>query len=304
MSHANLGRDLLDRAAELLTEHGTVERPPLLEGRNMYIVMAPLEKRPEKKTDEEARAARRQRPPRRKPAATGERGRDDRRCDSPPRAGAPTATVEPPAQQRRAAAGRTGIAVPKIKTHKGTAKRYKKTGSGKWVRPEGLARPPPGDQVQPPHPALRRQGHRLQGAQASSSSGCCRTRRYGRWLESSAALPPTAATSACWPRRRAGAAPAPRWSARRARRCSTPWSTPIATARAASATCAACGSSASTPPRASTACPYGRFIAGLKQRGRGGRPQGAGRPGRPRAGGFRRHGRHRQGLLYQLAGVV
>jgi large subunit ribosomal protein L35 len=26
--------------------------------------------------------------------------------------------------------------VPKIKTHKGTAKRYKKTGSGKWVRPK------------------------------------------------------------------------------------------------------------------------------------------------------------------------
>jgi len=26
--------------------------------------------------------------------------------------------------------------VPKIKTHKGTAKRYKKTGSGKWIRPK------------------------------------------------------------------------------------------------------------------------------------------------------------------------
>jgi large subunit ribosomal protein L35 len=26
--------------------------------------------------------------------------------------------------------------VPKIKTHKGTAKRYRKTGSGKWVRPK------------------------------------------------------------------------------------------------------------------------------------------------------------------------
>jgi len=51
MSHANLGRALLDRAAELLTEHGTVERPPLLEGRNMYIVMAPLEKRAEKKSE-------------------------------------------------------------------------------------------------------------------------------------------------------------------------------------------------------------------------------------------------------------
>jgi len=51
MSHANLGRDLLDRAAEMLTEHGAVERPPLLEGRNMFIVMAPHEKRVDKKSD-------------------------------------------------------------------------------------------------------------------------------------------------------------------------------------------------------------------------------------------------------------
>lgn len=54
MSHANLGRDLLDRAAGMLTEHGVVERPPLLEGRNMFIVMAPPEKRVEKKTDKAA----------------------------------------------------------------------------------------------------------------------------------------------------------------------------------------------------------------------------------------------------------
>ena len=52
MTHANLGRDLLIRAAEMLAEHGTIERQPLLEGRSMYIVMAPLEKRPEKKGDE------------------------------------------------------------------------------------------------------------------------------------------------------------------------------------------------------------------------------------------------------------
>lgn len=51
MSHANLGRDLLDRAAVLLEEKGVVERPPLLEGRNMFIVMAPPEKRAEKKSD-------------------------------------------------------------------------------------------------------------------------------------------------------------------------------------------------------------------------------------------------------------
>ena len=79
MSHANLGRDLLDRAAELLAEHGTVERPPLLEGRNMYIVMAPLEKRAEKKTD----GAAGERPAvgrGRQAGGPGER-RDDRRRD-------------------------------------------------------------------------------------------------------------------------------------------------------------------------------------------------------------------------------
>jgi translation initiation factor IF-3 len=52
MSHANLGRDLLLRAAEMLVEHGTIERQPLLEGRSMYIVMAPIDKRLEKKTEE------------------------------------------------------------------------------------------------------------------------------------------------------------------------------------------------------------------------------------------------------------
>jgi translation initiation factor IF-3 len=51
ISHANLGRDLLMRTAELLAEHGTIERQPLLEGRSMYIIMAPLEKRAEKRTD-------------------------------------------------------------------------------------------------------------------------------------------------------------------------------------------------------------------------------------------------------------
>jgi len=51
ISHSNLGRDLLMRTAEVLAEHGTIERQPLLEGRSMYIVMAPVEKRAEKKSD-------------------------------------------------------------------------------------------------------------------------------------------------------------------------------------------------------------------------------------------------------------
>jgi translation initiation factor IF-3 len=57
MTHANLGRDLLMRAAEMLTEHGTVERQPLMEGRNLFIVMAPLEKRQEKKGEGDAATA-------------------------------------------------------------------------------------------------------------------------------------------------------------------------------------------------------------------------------------------------------
>jgi translation initiation factor IF-3 len=93
MSHANLGRDLLDRAAELLTEHGTVERPPLLEGRNMDIVMAPIEKRPDAppQTDDgaaETPAAQ---------AAAASNGRDTIGDALAAKGKAPTATVEPPA---------------------------------------------------------------------------------------------------------------------------------------------------------------------------------------------------------------
>jgi len=92
MSHANLGRDLLDRAAELLAEHGTVERPPLLEGRNMYIVMAPLEKRIEKKGDDGAAAVA-------APVETGQaKGGGETIGDALTAKGmAPTATVEPEA---------------------------------------------------------------------------------------------------------------------------------------------------------------------------------------------------------------
>jgi translation initiation factor IF-3 len=95
MSHANLGRDLLDRAAELLTEHGTVERPPLLEGRNMYIVMAPLEKRAEKQPKAEGGTTDK---PAAQPAAPANGG--ETIGDALAAKGqAPTATVEPPAPE-------------------------------------------------------------------------------------------------------------------------------------------------------------------------------------------------------------
>jgi translation initiation factor IF-3 len=93
MSHANLGRDLLDRAAELLTEHGTVERPPLLEGRNMYIVMAPLEKRAEKQPKSEGEAAQAPAAQAAAPANGGETIGDALAAKGK----APAATAEPPA---------------------------------------------------------------------------------------------------------------------------------------------------------------------------------------------------------------
>jgi translation initiation factor IF-3 len=39
VSHAYIGRDLLDRFATMVAEHGTVDRPPILEGRSMSMVL-------------------------------------------------------------------------------------------------------------------------------------------------------------------------------------------------------------------------------------------------------------------------
>ena len=44
LSHANLGRDLLTKFAELVKDHGAVERQPLLEGKSMSIVIASTHK--------------------------------------------------------------------------------------------------------------------------------------------------------------------------------------------------------------------------------------------------------------------
>lgn len=41
LNHPQLGRNLLERAAEMIGDHGVIERPPLMEGRSLFIVMAP-----------------------------------------------------------------------------------------------------------------------------------------------------------------------------------------------------------------------------------------------------------------------
>jgi translation initiation factor IF-3 len=44
LTHPQIGRDLLDRFAEQIKEHGVVERPPLLEGKSMHISVASTHK--------------------------------------------------------------------------------------------------------------------------------------------------------------------------------------------------------------------------------------------------------------------
>ena len=40
VSHAYIGRDLLTKFGDLIKEHGTVDRQPLLEGRSMSMTVA------------------------------------------------------------------------------------------------------------------------------------------------------------------------------------------------------------------------------------------------------------------------
>ena len=42
MAHLNLGRELLERVAEDVTEHGKVENMPKMEGRQMIMIIGPL----------------------------------------------------------------------------------------------------------------------------------------------------------------------------------------------------------------------------------------------------------------------
>ena len=93
ISHSNLGRDLLMRTAEVLAEHGTIERQPLLEGRSMYIVMAPVEKRAADKKSENGEVE--------SSAAAGDTIGDAiaAKSPAPPREPAAPASTEAPAQQ-------------------------------------------------------------------------------------------------------------------------------------------------------------------------------------------------------------
>ncbi|MGZ6314231.1 MAG: translation initiation factor IF-3 [Candidatus Limnocylindrales bacterium] len=44
LTHPQIGRDLLDKFADQIKEHGVVERPPMLEGKSMHISVASTHK--------------------------------------------------------------------------------------------------------------------------------------------------------------------------------------------------------------------------------------------------------------------
>ena len=268
--------------------------------------MAPLEKRAEKKTRWRGGGATGAVGRGRQPEAAGQ-WRDDRRRLAAkgarqPRA-APDRHVEPPAARRDAAASRTGITSAEDQDPQGNRQALQEDGLRQVGPPQGVARPPPGDQVQPPHAPLRGQGRSSSDPRASSSSGCCRTSRrtHGPSQARRRRPPPAQATAGAGrgPARHALQAdpPGSRGAVPR------PASTPIATGKTASATCAGSGSSASTPPRRQHGMPYGRFIAGLKSAGvEVDRKVLADLAVREPAA-FGRHGRDAKSLVYHLADV-
>ena len=57
MAHPELGRNILERVAEDVADMAVIETRPNLEGRNMTMMLAPVQKKPEEKAAEAAAAA-------------------------------------------------------------------------------------------------------------------------------------------------------------------------------------------------------------------------------------------------------
>ena len=97
--HKELGRDQLDRVKEMLGDIATVENPPRLDGRFMSMILVPNRDAIKAKQSEAG-------------------AEEDKEAPSPSGGG------------RR----RRRVAMPKMRTHRGAAKRFKRTGTGKISR--------------------------------------------------------------------------------------------------------------------------------------------------------------------------
>ena len=181
VSHAYIGRDLLNRFAEQVADYGTVDRQPVLEGRSMSMVLTSTQKpgsharprpRPQRRTTEEQASG----------AGRSRHRRSPRTSQRPPRR---------PAQEADASA--------QDEEPQGSPEALRRHRQWQGLPSQVLARSPPRDQVVAAQASLRGQGHRLTAPTRTPSSGCCRTCRSttSQWHESSAASPPTSVTSVC-----------------------------------------------------------------------------------------------------------
>ena len=116
MAHPELGMKILRRVADDVADFAVVESDPRQDGRNMTMVLHPVRK-DGRKASSKAEAG--EHPP-----------PDNQRAAARPATPPVTATVpEAPAATDNGAA-----VMPKMKTHRGAAKRFKVTGTGKIMR--------------------------------------------------------------------------------------------------------------------------------------------------------------------------
>ena len=134
MARTELGRKILDRLVADLADQAVVEAHPKQDGRNMVMVLAPTKKPPEPKSTEprnragepeRARAGAGRRPGRRRtrPGAGAARGGR--------RPGGGTAGNVTARRDQRHQIDQRKRAMPKQKTHRATAKRFRITRTGK-----------------------------------------------------------------------------------------------------------------------------------------------------------------------------
>jgi translation initiation factor IF-3 len=128
-SRPDQGVRLLQRFAEDVSEFGTVESTPTIDGRNMVMVIGPLKNKSEAKAEANAQRA-----------ASKSRPHADDTAEE-----APEAAVPAPAETVSADSAETvshptyraspkEISMPKMKTHSGSKKRFKVTGTGKLMK--------------------------------------------------------------------------------------------------------------------------------------------------------------------------
>ena len=119
--HPELGMKILEQVAEQVAHVAKIEASPKLDGRNMTMVLAPDRKaQAGKKESQQGTSAGTSRRNSRRPSQTNRRHhRPTRRLRKRP---------------RRSRRTRRETTMPKMKTHRGAAKRFKMTGSGKLLR--------------------------------------------------------------------------------------------------------------------------------------------------------------------------